>query len=211
MYGSLRYCYRIRKPRTEYFVAETVEAEDEKNPFRVARVRAGLTQTQVASRLGVRPATVVAWEQGTQPQPATLERIAELYGVDAAELRQPTPRSEASDRSARLMVGANGESITIDPVTFGRIYERLVMTAEMVELLDGQQAAMSKTVHGIGDSLESTRAMLAKLAGGVQTAIGQLPHPPTAAITVEQAEADAEAIRRERAYGVRAATSAESA
>jgi len=51
--------------------------------IRAARETAGLSQTQLAQRLGVADKQVSRWEHGTMPRPATLERIAAELGVTA--------------------------------------------------------------------------------------------------------------------------------
>jgi transcriptional regulator with XRE-family HTH domain len=151
-------------------VSESPLPDESANPFRVARVR------KVASALGVRPATVVAWEQGAQPRQATLERVAAFYGVSADDLRSAGP--EAQTLPGKVVI-APGEPVVIDPITFGRMYERLEMTVEMVDLLDSQAGAMTKTVHSVGESLEALRATLRRLGGGVALVLERdLPTPP---------------------------------
>lgn len=51
------------------------------------RMRAGLTQRQVANRLGISQSTVVFWEKGrTFPTSPKLPKLAELYGCTVDEL-----------------------------------------------------------------------------------------------------------------------------
>jgi transcriptional regulator with XRE-family HTH domain len=70
--------------------------------LREARQSAGLTQRQVADALAVPHTYPSRWERGvTRPGPANLLALAELYGLDAADLlrmyaggppaRQPVP------------------------------------------------------------------------------------------------------------------------
>lgn len=48
-----------------------------------ARIAAGLTQDQVAARLGVTRATLSNWERGTTaPKAAAVVQMASLYNVD---------------------------------------------------------------------------------------------------------------------------------
>ena len=50
------------------------------------RKMAGLTQEEVAQRLGVSPQTVARWEQGARiPSVEHLEELADLYGIDVAD------------------------------------------------------------------------------------------------------------------------------
>lgn len=51
------------------------------------RMRAGLTQREVANRLGVNPSTVTHWEKGRNfPTVSCLPKLAELYGCTVDEL-----------------------------------------------------------------------------------------------------------------------------
>lgn len=57
------------------------------SPTARARKAAGLTQTELADKLGVIQQQVAKWEAaGANPQTKTLKRIAEALGVDADEL-----------------------------------------------------------------------------------------------------------------------------
>lgn len=47
-----------------------------------ARVNAGLTQEQAASKLGVSRGTVINWEKGkVAPRIPEMDRISKLYGI----------------------------------------------------------------------------------------------------------------------------------
>jgi Zn-dependent peptidase ImmA (M78 family)/DNA-binding XRE family transcriptional regulator len=56
------------------------------NPTRlaVARKRNGLTRTALAERIGVSPRSVSAYEDGVQPSPEVLERVARVLGFPVA-------------------------------------------------------------------------------------------------------------------------------
>ena len=55
--------------------------------FVLARKRIGLTQAQVAEKLGVHQSTVFLWEKGqTKPRVRLLPQLATLYGVTVDEL-----------------------------------------------------------------------------------------------------------------------------
>jgi transcriptional regulator with XRE-family HTH domain len=48
-----------------------------------ARLRAGLSQTQLAAYLGVTQVSVCNWESGTaQPRPSTRRKITEILGIE---------------------------------------------------------------------------------------------------------------------------------
>jgi len=51
--------------------------------IRRAREAAGLSQTQLAQRVGVADKQVSRWEHGQQPRPGRLEAIADALGVPA--------------------------------------------------------------------------------------------------------------------------------
>lgn len=47
-----------------------------------ARVNAGLTQKEVAEKMGVSKVTIISWEKGkTLPNIATARKLAELYEI----------------------------------------------------------------------------------------------------------------------------------
>jgi transcriptional regulator with XRE-family HTH domain len=58
-----------------------------------ARVKAGMTQAELASRAGMDEASIAALEQGHyKPEPQELSDVAEALGVDELELlRRPAP------------------------------------------------------------------------------------------------------------------------
>lgn len=56
--------------------------------MKATRARAGLTQADVAARLGLGARALEAWEQGSKvPSDATLTALAALYGTHPAVLR----------------------------------------------------------------------------------------------------------------------------
>lgn len=58
-----------------------------------ARIRAGLTQVQLAEKLGVKPLAVSRWEIGDRSMSVdTLWRVADALTCDPADiLREPNP------------------------------------------------------------------------------------------------------------------------
>ncbi len=55
--------------------------------LKAARDKAGLSQAQLASQLGVSPGTVGGWEKGTHRiRIATLARLARLFGMKPSQL-----------------------------------------------------------------------------------------------------------------------------
>lgn len=63
-----------------------------------ARIKAGITQTEAARRLGINQSTVSYWETGKKmPRASKLARLADLYGctVDALYGREPPGQPRA--------------------------------------------------------------------------------------------------------------------
>lgn len=77
---------------------------DAASELRAARVRAGLTQVQLAARAGTSQATLSAYENGTkQPSLATFDRLLRSAGARLAVDTEPAKRIEPSPRAgARL-------------------------------------------------------------------------------------------------------------
>lgn len=57
--------------------------------LKAARVKAGLTQEQVAAHFGVKTSTVSRWEDEADPGTDRLGALARLYGVEPAALAWP--------------------------------------------------------------------------------------------------------------------------
>ena len=55
-----------------------------------ARVNSRLTQAQVAEKIGVNPATVLAWELGrTEPKITQYKQLCRLYGIELNDIFLP--------------------------------------------------------------------------------------------------------------------------
>jgi len=101
-----------------------------------ARTRAGMTQDDVARRMGTSRATVARFESGaTQPTLAALKRFAEATGVRVRVTlvapRQRAPRSSASTRATHgtrpyLYFGIRRNDEWIDPLSLKLDGDRLV-------------------------------------------------------------------------------------
>lgn len=60
------------------------------NKFRKARLRARLTQSQAAEKIGVDPITIIQWEKGSNtPTKRNLEKAAGVYGCTTSDLLEP--------------------------------------------------------------------------------------------------------------------------
>ena len=65
--------------------------------FRQARIKAGLSVSQVTKDLGVSDVSVYYWESGqTRPTAKRLMQIAKLYHCSIEELLQDQPESKVS-------------------------------------------------------------------------------------------------------------------
>lgn len=61
--------------------------EDGLSPMRAWREHLGLTQTEVAARMGVSQSAYAQLETSQRPRKATLERVAQAIGVALEQLR----------------------------------------------------------------------------------------------------------------------------
>ena len=60
---------------------------DAGNVIRIARIKAGFSQTSLAKRLNVKQATVCNWETGRSlPKPQTMVRLSELLKIPVEKL-----------------------------------------------------------------------------------------------------------------------------
>lgn len=71
-----------------------MEREQKILKLREARVAAGLSQGQLAEKIGVVPGTVSNWEVGTrEPDLSMLRRLAEVLGVSVDALLEDEGRA----------------------------------------------------------------------------------------------------------------------
>lgn len=56
------------------------------HPIERYRRALGLTQAQLAEKVGVSFATVQRWESGAEPRPSTLVKVAKALGVEPMQL-----------------------------------------------------------------------------------------------------------------------------
>lgn len=70
--------------------------------LRQLRQEAGLTQLEVAYRLGVTPHTVYMWEAGKrEPLARAFLKLARLYGVSPLDIALPEPDPPAGEPRRR--------------------------------------------------------------------------------------------------------------
>ena len=64
--------------------------ENLKLTLAAARVNAGMTQSELAAKLGVSKQTVIAWERGQRPiRPIAFHAFADAVGMPEEHLRLP--------------------------------------------------------------------------------------------------------------------------
>jgi DNA-binding XRE family transcriptional regulator len=68
--------------------------------IKAARKKTGLTQDQIAEKLGVKRTTYASWEDKTEPALSTVNEIAKVVGVGIMDLL--TENSEAIDKIQKL-------------------------------------------------------------------------------------------------------------
>jgi transcriptional regulator with XRE-family HTH domain len=73
--------------------------------LRAARERAGLSQRDVAERIGATQTMVCVWERGRyEPTLTALRRLAEIYGTTAAALIGGVNRDKSTGEGGRRTV-----------------------------------------------------------------------------------------------------------
>jgi len=67
--------------------------------IRRSRVRLGLTQRQVADRVGVDPVTISRWERGVSAphSPAIIRALESFLSINGSDEAQNRPRRKASE------------------------------------------------------------------------------------------------------------------
>ena len=69
--------------------------------IRELRERAGLTQLELANRLGVTPATVYTWERGKfDPRASQLRKLAREFGVSMDDIALPDDDERGAGKAA---------------------------------------------------------------------------------------------------------------
>lgn len=130
------------------------------NRIRTAREQAGLTQRQLADKLGMPFQNISQWERGVRnPKQATLEKLAEALGISASELlSKETPdcnnggKIEPAVICAETGPGTSGQYIQYElPLPNGRkitiqvpLYDTRLWTAWDKLNSDGQRVALER-------------------------------------------------------------------
>jgi transcriptional regulator with XRE-family HTH domain len=128
-----------------------------------ARKRAGLTQTQLAEKVGVEQGTVARWENGTiSVTTKRLRLIAEATGVALAELMDPGAAPTPESRAAL--------ALAMPPTEFAQPISALprdlpvlgsVLAADLQIDNNGQCLSVERLELGLFDIIEHVRRPLA--------------------------------------------------
>ena len=73
--------------------------------LRRLRQRLALSQADLASRAGVARSTIVSAEQGVNPRPSTIRRLAVALGCEPSDLLDVTAVDQIAGRSEVRMLG----------------------------------------------------------------------------------------------------------
>jgi ribosome-binding protein aMBF1 (putative translation factor) len=83
-----------------------------------ARRRKSLTQKQLATKIGIEPALVAAWEEGiSKPQSSNLKKLGEILEISSEEIEfvsaseKPKTSPKTSNEVMRQEVEAHNESM----------------------------------------------------------------------------------------------------
>lgn len=115
------------------------------------REAAGLTQVQLASRLGTTQSTVGGWETGRHPQPMSLVALADLYGVDmrwlvtGEGLRARDAPPDAAVRLEVIRMACDPEA-TI-PVDALRVLRSMQTPPESAEQVEARQRRVTEAAQ----------------------------------------------------------------
>lgn len=137
-------------------------SKEKSNPYRRWRKLAGLTQTAVAEKLGIRPQTVQKWEyrtSGSKPSSVHWGKLAELYHIPIeffleAEIDRDPGNSIATDdslgASAMLLTSEERRLIQLLRDHGGRkTFEIFIQEMEKRARLDQE---MMQDSQGVGTS-----------------------------------------------------------
>ena len=71
--------------------------------LKAARVNAGLTQVEVAEKLGKSPNTIILWENGIiSPDRANLYLLAETYGLSVDNIFLPSDSTNSRKKKRKV-------------------------------------------------------------------------------------------------------------
>ncbi|RMG32499.1 MAG: XRE family transcriptional regulator [Gammaproteobacteria bacterium] len=105
-----------------------------------ARTRAGLSQSELARKLGIRPQSVQGWESGaTAPRARRIAQIAEVLGVpETFFFESPSDSSRAEESEAVMAARALGQQLVRLAETEAVGKEEIAVLGEVLRLVARQ-------------------------------------------------------------------------
>lgn len=124
----------MAEPRVEKSIPQ--HQADLGERLKTLRKVAHLTQTQVADKLGIKKATVSAWETGrNMPDPFALRQLAKMYGVSVDALLWDDSLSPEAMRFAAQYDNLSGKTRTLFETMWMAFFERATSDEEVAEAL----------------------------------------------------------------------------
>lgn len=143
----------VRSTKSEELVRERCERLAI-NPIRQRRLELGLSQRQLAEKVGVGHRVVAKWEAGGHPDETMRPKLAELLGFDPLELVRRLPEQLRQYREAHdLSRGELAKMLNLDPGTIWR-WETGKTTRLQWEYVERVQAFL----RGVSTRHDSDRA-----------------------------------------------------
>lgn len=131
--------------------------------IKIARKKIGMSQLDLASRLGVSRPAVSKWEKDGSPESFRVEELAEVLGVDPAWLsgfgpREPMRKSFPAVSSESALMGA----ALLDWSVALRVACLLINCRESASLVDHERAEVMKRLYvlGVKDPEKLTEALV---------------------------------------------------
>ena len=109
--------------------------------FAEARATAGLTQSELARRLGIRPQSVQAWESGVSaPRARRLSQVAEVLGVPEAfffeEVKGLNGEEERAEPASKVLAAKDLADRVISLAEADKLDKHAItVLGELLELL----------------------------------------------------------------------------
>jgi transcriptional regulator with XRE-family HTH domain len=127
------------------------------NAIKGHRKRLGLSQVQLAERVGVSRVSVGAWETGdSEPSEENFQKLAELFQVQRVALRYPT-----LDTNRKEAVGVSEPS-----PNYARASDRVRLSAAAYERVYGYLARM-ESAGCTAEQVESARRLMVEFGGAI--------------------------------------------
>lgn len=148
------------------------------HPFRLARQRANVTQSDLARRIGVSRAAVTAIEEGRNrmPKPATIAAAAQVFGTTADDLGGSILSWLASQEDIRLSPRARAV-LGLPPASLNFYGSFAAWRAEIVDTPNAFASLLRVNTDTVAlyERGERVHGMSDRLAGALQKVLGVSP------------------------------------